>query len=91
MYGPQAAYVAESFPAHIRYTGASLGYQGASLIAGGPAPLVSLWLFTRFENGYAVGAFLAALATVSPTGSYYLGRPERRAVEVEDELNPRHV
>ncbi len=35
MYGSQAAYIAESFPAHIRYSGASLGYQGAIDYRGG--------------------------------------------------------
>jgi hypothetical protein len=40
MYGPQAALIAESFPGHLRYSGASLGYQLASVIAGGPAPLI---------------------------------------------------
>ncbi len=39
MYGPQAALIAESFTGRLRYSGASLGYQLASLIAGGPAPL----------------------------------------------------
>src|ERR1700722_3672842 len=38
-YGPQAALIAESFTPRLRYSGASLGYQLASLIAGGPAPL----------------------------------------------------
>jgi MFS family permease len=39
MYGPQAALIAESFTGRLRYSGASLGYQLASVIAGGPAPL----------------------------------------------------
>ena len=39
MYGPQAALIAEGFTPRLRYSGASLGYQLASLIAGGPAPL----------------------------------------------------
>ena len=38
-YGPQAALIAESFTPRLRYSGASLGYQLASIIAGGPAPL----------------------------------------------------
>src|SRR5262249_13120169 len=38
-YGPQAALIAESFPGALRYSGASLGYQLASITAGGPAPL----------------------------------------------------
>ncbi len=45
MYGPQAALIAESFPPRLRYSGASLGYQLASLIAGGPAPLIATALF----------------------------------------------
>jgi MFS family permease len=36
MYGPQAALIAESFTGRLRYSGASLGYQLASVIAGGP-------------------------------------------------------
>src|SRR5438128_8694438 len=38
-YGPQAALIAESFTGRLRYSGASLGYQLASVIAGGPAPI----------------------------------------------------
>jgi hypothetical protein len=34
-YGPQAALIAEAFTARLRYSGASLGYQLASVIAGG--------------------------------------------------------
>src|SRR6476660_746670 len=41
MYGPQAALIAESFTERLRYSGASLGYQLSSLIAGGPAPLIA--------------------------------------------------
>ncbi|AME27001.1 MFS transporter [Caballeronia sordidicola] len=80
LYGSQAAYIAESFPAHIRYSGASLGYQGASIIAGGPAPLVSLWLFQTFHSGYAVAAYLAAMSLVSICASFFLGRPKPAAV-----------
>src|SRR5437588_130256 len=43
MYGPQAALIAESFTGRLRYSGASLGYQLASIIAGGPAPLIAAW------------------------------------------------
>ena len=40
-YGPQAALIAESFTPRLRYSGASLGYQLASIIAGGPAPIIA--------------------------------------------------
>src|SRR2546421_6666566 len=44
LYGPQASLIAERFPTRLRYTGASLGYQLASIIAGGPAPIIATYL-----------------------------------------------
>jgi len=65
MYGPQAALIAESFTGRLRYSGASLGYQLSSVIAGGPAPLIATWLFGRTHSGYAVAGFIAFCAVVS--------------------------
>ena len=45
MYGPEAALIAEAFTPRLRYSGASIGYQLASIIAGGPAPFIATWLF----------------------------------------------
>src|SRR5262249_25866471 len=53
-YGPQAALIAESFTGRLRYSGASLGYQAASIIAGGPAPIVATYLISRFHSSLAV-------------------------------------
>jgi MFS family permease len=64
-YGPQAALIAESFPGSLRYSGASLGYQLASITAGGPAPLIALWLYERFHTSIAVAAYLSLSAVVS--------------------------
>ena len=58
MYGPQAALIAESFTGRLRYSGASLGYQLASIIAGGPAPLIAAWLFAQYGSGYAIAAYI---------------------------------
>ena len=44
MYGPQAALIAERFGTKLRYSGASLGYQLASITAGGPAPIIATLL-----------------------------------------------
>jgi metabolite-proton symporter len=65
MYGPQAALIAETFPSHLRYSGASLGYQLASVIAGGPAPLIAAWLFGRYQTPYAIAWYIAACAVIS--------------------------
>jgi MFS family permease len=64
-YGPQAAMIAESFPGRLRYSGASIGYQLASVIAGGPAPLIAVALFAAFRTGYAVAFYILACAIIS--------------------------
>jgi MFS family permease len=64
-YGPQAALIAEAFTPRLRYSGASMGYQLASIIAGGPAPLIATALFARFQSGYAISIYIAACAVVS--------------------------
>ncbi|MFZ3250537.1 MAG: MFS transporter, partial [Pseudolabrys sp.] len=64
-YGPQAALIAEAFTPRLRYSGASLGYQLASVIAGGPAPLIATALFAAYQTGYAIAIYIAACAVVS--------------------------
>ena len=49
-YGPQAALIAEAFLPRLRYSGSSLGYQLASIIAGGPAPIIATALFAPLSN-----------------------------------------
>ena len=65
MYGPQAALIAELFPGRLRYSGASLGYQLASVIAGGPAPLIATWLFATYGTPYAIALYILACAIIS--------------------------
>jgi MFS family permease len=65
MYGPQAALIAEAFTPRLRYSGASLGYQLASVIAGGPAPLIATALFATYKSGYSIAIYIAACAVVS--------------------------
>jgi metabolite-proton symporter len=65
MYGPQAALIAESFTGRLRYSGASLGYQLASVIAGGPAPLIAAWLFGTFQSATAIAVYIALCAVIS--------------------------
>src|SRR6201995_5995736 len=65
MYGPPAALIAESFTGRLRYSGASLGYQLASVIAGGPAPLIAAWLFGTFNTSTAIAAYIAVCAGIT--------------------------
>jgi MFS family permease len=71
-YGPQAALIAESFTPRLRYSGASLGYQLASVIAGGPAPLIATALFATYHTGYAIAIYIAACAVISLVSASFM-------------------
>jgi MFS family permease len=71
-YGPQAALIAESFTPRLRYSGASLGYQLASLIAGGPAPLIATALFAAYHTGYAIAIYIAVCAVISLVSAAFM-------------------
>lgn len=58
-YGPQSSYIAENFPTELAYAGSGLGYQAASLIAGGPAPLLATWMLASF-GWQAISAYIIA-------------------------------
>ncbi len=64
-YGPQASLIAESFPTSLRYGGAGLGYQLASVVAGGPAALVAVYLVHTFNTGYAVAGYMLVSAIIT--------------------------
>ncbi|MDP8952966.1 MAG: MHS family MFS transporter [Actinomycetota bacterium] len=64
MYGPQAAFFSELFGTRVRYSGASLGYQLASVLAGGFAPLIAVALLAAYGYG-AVAAYMAAMALLT--------------------------
>jgi len=64
MYGPQAAYFSELFGTRVRYSGASLGYQLASVLAGGLSPLIAVALLASY--GYtAVATYMAIMALIT--------------------------
>jgi metabolite-proton symporter len=65
MYGPQAAFLSELFGTKVRYSGVSIGYQLASILAGGLAPLIAVALLSQFGSGYAIAVYVAACSLVS--------------------------
>lgn len=65
MYGPQATLYAEMFPADVRYSGASLGYQFASVFAGGLAPFITTALLAATGSSWSVALYIIATAVIT--------------------------
>jgi MFS family permease len=66
MYGPQAAFMAEMFEPNVRYTGASLGYQIASMIAGSISPVLAVFLLTVSDNQpWPVALYMVGISVVT--------------------------
>ena len=77
MYGPQAALIAGAFAPEVRYSGSSLGYQLASVVAGGPAPLIAAWLLHTFGSGYAIAGYIMVSGLITIVATILLReRPE---------------
>jgi metabolite-proton symporter len=64
-YGPQAAFIAESFRGSLRYSGSALGYQLASITAGGPAPIIAVLLLRQYETSMAIAVYMAICSLIS--------------------------
>jgi MFS family permease len=80
-YGPQASYIAENFPTGLAYAGSGLGYQAASLIAGGPAPLLATWMLPNF-GWQAISIYIIACAVLTLIAVAFL--PDRRKADLAE-------
>jgi metabolite-proton symporter len=81
-YGPQASLIAEVFPTKLRYGGAGIGYQLASVIAGGPAPLLATWLLHDY-GWWAISAMMVLAAVLTLIATALL--PDRSRVDITDD------
>ena len=72
MYGPQAALFSEMFSARVRYSGASLGYQGASVLAGGLAPIIMVSLLEATGTSLSVSFYVFAMAVITFVSVYLI-------------------
>ncbi|MCE7005544.1 MHS family MFS transporter [Kibdelosporangium philippinense] len=87
MYGPQAAFFSELFDTRVRYSGASIGYQLASLGAGAVAPLIATALLVDTGSVLPVSIYVAAMCLItvvavvlaSETRGRHLGQDDVRA------------
>ena len=66
LFGPMAAFVSEQFATTSRYTGASLGYQLATLLGAGFTPGIVAQIFKDSgQNTGSVALYLAGMSVVS--------------------------
>jgi MHS family shikimate/dehydroshikimate transporter-like MFS transporter len=66
MYGVQASFLSEMFPANLRYSGASLGYQIAAPLGGGLVPLVATALVGLTHGAtWPVSLLMIAIASIT--------------------------
>ncbi|WP_432940208.1 MFS transporter [Kribbella sp. CA-253562] len=78
MYGPQASFFTELFGTRVRYSGVSVGYQLASIVAGGLAPFIAVALLKAYDSGYAISIYVAVCSVISLIAVTSYGETSKR-------------
>lgn len=65
MYAPQAAFFSEMFATRMRYSGASIGAQFASVAAGAPAPLIATALLSSYGSSTPIALYVIAASLLT--------------------------
>ncbi|WP_137990839.1 MFS transporter [Streptomyces vilmorinianum] len=88
MYGPLAALLTELFGTRTRYTGASLGYQTATLIGGGLSPLLAQSLAATYGGTTPVALLLLVAAALTVLAVWRLGETNRTSLSARTAVSP---
>jgi metabolite-proton symporter len=65
MYGPQAAFISEMFDTRVRYSGASMGSQLASIIGGALAPIIAVELLKDYGSATPVALYVCVAVVIT--------------------------
>jgi metabolite-proton symporter len=84
MYGPQAAFYSEMFPARVRCTGISFVYQFSGIFASGLTPLILSSLVGMDDGGHALVALYVTIAAVVSAVCTFAVRPRDLRITGED-------
>ncbi|AUI50988.1 MFS transporter [Arthrobacter crystallopoietes] len=90
LYGPMAAFIAERFGTSSRYTGASMGYQIATLLGAGFTPIVLANLYVGGESTLPVIIYLSVIALVSLVTVAFMPESNRRSLSEDEATSPDH-
>ncbi|PMZ76074.1 MFS transporter [Pseudomonas sp. FW305-70] len=75
LYAVIAGYMAQAFPAHLRYSGISIAYQLICAIAGGSTPIIGTLLASHYAGQWMpLAIFFSLLAALSLIGVCGLAR-----------------
>jgi MHS family shikimate/dehydroshikimate transporter-like MFS transporter len=80
MYAPQGAFLSEMFGTRVRYSGASLGAQLSSVIAGGLSPFIATALLARYGSG-AVALYVIGMALITVVSVLLASETMRHDIE----------
>jgi MFS family permease len=86
MYGPMGAFLAELFGANRRYTGASLGYQIASVLGGGLAPLIATSILAASggaPHSFFVAVYMLGTCLLAAVAAFFARETHRRDLAVD--------
>ena len=83
VYGPQSAFFAELFSTRLRYSGASLSYQIASILGGGIAPMICTAVYGATQSSLAIAGYVVVLCAISFGSIYLLGETYKRDLTSE--------
>ncbi len=82
-YGPQSAMYAEMFPAHIRYSGISIGYAIGAILGGAFAAMIAEWIFVATRSSALIGVYIIALCVISALATLWAGETRGRDLSVD--------
>ncbi|MGO2080355.1 MFS transporter [Glutamicibacter arilaitensis] len=83
-YGPQSAMYAEMFPAHIRYSGISIGYAIGAILGGAFAATVAQILLETTGASISIAIYIMVLTVISVAAVLWVGETRGRNLHVEE-------
>jgi MFS family permease len=78
MYAPQASFFAELFETRVRYSGASLGAQAATIFAGGLMQIVAVDLLRRTNSYWPIALIIVGMSAITTVSVLLAGETFRK-------------
>ncbi|MEJ2863836.1 MFS transporter [Actinomycetospora flava] len=81
VYAPQPAWFSELFEPEVRYSGASIGAQGASVFAGGLAPVIATALLDATGGWGWIAVYMSAMVLITIVAALFSPDPYRASTK----------